>query len=178
MIRYSLRCESGHGFEGWFRDSRAFEEQKAAGDLACPSCGSDAIDKAIMAPRIAKGAAKGTPGRPPEGKRPAEASASPEQAGSNEAPGALEAAAPADAPATPGRPSPAELRQALLALRGEVESKCDYVGPRFAEESRKIHYGETESRGIYGEATSEEAESLAEEGIEVRQIPWISRGDA
>jgi hypothetical protein len=74
--------------------------------------------------------------------------------------------------------SPAQMRAALLELRRQVESHCDYVGERFAEEARRIHYGETDAHGIYGEASSEESQALAEEGIEFGQIPWISTGDA
>jgi hypothetical protein len=69
--------------------------------------------------------------------------------------------------------SPLQMRAALLELRRQVESHCDYVGERFAEEARRIHYGEIDPRGIYGEATTEESEALAEEGIEVGRIPWI-----
>jgi hypothetical protein len=73
---------------------------------------------------------------------------------------------------------PAEIREALVKLRGEVESKCDYVGPEFAEEARKIHYGETGKRDIYGETTDDEAKELTEEGIKVGKIPWIPRTDS
>ena len=74
--------------------------------------------------------------------------------------------------------SPAELRQALVALRRHVESNCHYVGPRFAEEARRIHYGEAEPKGIYGESSAEEAKELAEEGIAVARIPWAPNTDA
>ena len=72
----------------------------------------------------------------------------------------------------------AEALQALRTLRQAVESNCDYVGPRFPEEARAIHYGERDKRGIYGEASEEEAKALAEEGIEVSRIPWLPRQDA
>ena len=74
--------------------------------------------------------------------------------------------------------SPAQLRAALVALRRQVETNCDYVGERFAEEARKIHYGEADPHGIYGEASGDESRELAEEGIEVGRIPWISPTDA
>src|SRR5579864_5329588 len=74
--------------------------------------------------------------------------------------------------------SPAQMRAALVELRRQVETNCDYVGERFAEEARKIHYGEADPHGIYGEATAEESRELAEEGIEVGRIPWISPTDA
>lgn len=72
----------------------------------------------------------------------------------------------------------AEVKRVLADMRKKVEDNCDYVGEKFPEEARKIHYGETESRGIYGEASKEEAEALAEEGIEVAAIPWLPRSDA
>lgn len=71
--------------------------------------------------------------------------------------------------------SPEKVRQALTHIRETVENNADYVGEEFSEEARKIHYGETEARSIYGEASKEEAKSLVDEGIEVAQIPWIKR---
>lgn len=68
--------------------------------------------------------------------------------------------------------------KALRELRDHVEKNADYVGDQFAEEARKIHYGETDKRNIYGEATKEEAKELTEEGIDVAMIPWVPRGDA
>lgn len=70
------------------------------------------------------------------------------------------------------------LRRALLKLREAVESQSENVGGAFAEEARKIHYGEAPPRNIYGDATPEEAEELAEEDIAFARIPWISRGDS
>lgn len=66
----------------------------------------------------------------------------------------------------------------LRELRQKVETDCTYVGPRFAEEARKMHLGETETTGIYGETTPEEAESLAEDGIEFGRIPWVPLTDS
>jgi len=74
--------------------------------------------------------------------------------------------------------SPAQMRAALVELRRQVETNCDYVGERFAEEARRIHYGEADPHGIYGEATKEESRELAEEGIAVGRIPWIPTTDA
>ncbi len=71
-----------------------------------------------------------------------------------------------------------KLRQALTELRDKVEQTCDYVGTEFPDEARKIHYGETEARGIYGEATSDEARELVDEGVKVAPIPWIRRPDS
>ena len=77
-----------------------------------------------------------------------------------------------------------EVNQAALAMaalrqmRKVVEENCDYVGPKFAEEARKIHYGEVPQHGIYGEATPEESRELHEEGGEIAQIPWLPTSDA
>ncbi|MCR9212978.1 MAG: DUF1178 family protein [Proteobacteria bacterium] len=67
---------------------------------------------------------------------------------------------------------------AIRELRQAVEDNCDYVGPKFAEEARKIHYGEVEERGIYGEASAEEKTELKEEGVEIAEIPWLPQSDA
>jgi hypothetical protein len=74
--------------------------------------------------------------------------------------------------------SPAQMRAALVELRRQVETNCDYVGPRFAEEARKIHYGKVDPRGIYGEATAEESRELKDEGISFGRIPWVPTSDA
>lgn len=82
-------------------------------------------------------------------------------------------------PATAGRAAIAvKLREAMTELRRQVETNCDYVGDRFPEEARRIYYGETEERAIYGEATADEAKELHEEGVEVVAIPWSSRHDS
>jgi hypothetical protein len=71
----------------------------------------------------------------------------------------------------------AEMRKALTELRRQIETNCDYVGGRFAEEARRIHYGETDPHGIYGEASNEESRALADEGISFGKIPWIPYND-
>jgi len=72
---------------------------------------------------------------------------------------------------------PAQIRAVLQKIRAEVEANCTYVGDDFADEARRIHRGDSEHQGIYGEATVEDAESLAEEGISITQIPWVPRAD-
>lgn len=86
------------------------------------------------------------------------------------------ARAAAAEPAAP--PSPAQLRRMLQQLRQHVEASCDYVGERFAEEARRIHKGEAEARGIYGETSETESQALADEGIDVARIPWVPSSDA
>jgi hypothetical protein len=135
MIRFSLRCASGHEFEAWFRNGEGYEAQQRAGEIACPECGETHVEKALMAPSIGRSRA-------------------------------------------PMPISPAQLRSALVELRRQVESNCDYVGPQFAEEARRIHHGESDPRGIYGEATADESRELAEEGIKFGRIPWVQPTDA
>ena len=65
------------------------------------------------------------------------------------------------------------IRDALVKLKEHVENNAEHVGTKFAEEVRKIHYGETNDRPIYGEATQTERDALEEEGIEVATLPWI-----
>lgn len=162
MIKYALQCDQDHGFEAWFRDSAAFDAQAAQGDLVCPLCGSARVRKAVMAPRIAAGRAC-----PPED----DTAAPPETTVAGTATDSQQAFAKA------GRDE-ARLRRKLRELREVVESSCSYVGPDFAEEARKMHYGETEARGIYGETSQDEAEALHDEGIAFARLPWVSRGDA
>jgi hypothetical protein len=86
--------------------------------------------------------------------------------------------APRESPRDEEAPNPsAMLRETLLRLRHAVEGSCENVGSAFAEEARKIHYGEAAPRGIYGDATDEEAAALAEEDVVFARLPWISRGD-
>lgn len=152
MILYRLRCADDHEFEGWFRNAAAFEDQRDGGDLSCPVCGSDSVDKALMAPRIAKSAE-------PRQKPPAPAENAGKQA------------------MTADVPQMAAMKAKLRSLRRAIEANCEYVGPRFAEEARRIHNGESEAQGIYGETSPDEADRLKDEGIEFASIPWL-RDDA
>jgi hypothetical protein len=158
MIHYQLRCSESHEFDGWFKDSAAFEKQAKRGLVECPECGGTKIERALMAPAVPK---KGNRAAPPAAE-----SASPPAA-----------APPAAAPKATAGPMPAQVFAMLQRMRAEVEKNCDYVGGQFAEEARKIHRGESQKRGIYGEATPEQAEALADDGIEVSQIPWVPRAD-
>jgi hypothetical protein len=134
MIVYQLRCDKDHAFEAWFRDSAAFDRQKKAQRVNCPTCGSCKVDKAPMAPRLTKSRNGG---------------------------GELAAQ------------NTQRLLEAARELRQHVERNCDYVGERFAEEARRIHYGESDPRGIYGEASEQEATELKEEGVSFARVPWV-----
>jgi hypothetical protein len=164
MIVYNLKCEKDHIFETWFRDSATYDRQAAAGEVLCPVCGSGTVEKAIMAPRLAKSAGRDRGHREDQ------------PAPSGGAGGATVGGATAKA-LREGERS-AKVRRALAELRHQVEENFDYVGPQFAEEARKIHYGETGERAIYGETSDEEAEALEEEGVGVQRIPWLPREDS
>ncbi len=157
MIHYDLRCSDDHAFDGWFKDSAAFDRLAKRGMLECPHCGDTKVERALMRPAVAKGS---------------EALPVPVPAPQPPAPAAPQAAAVA------GGPMPAQMRAMLQRMRAEVEKHCDYVGPQFAEEARKMHRGESDKRGIYGETSPEQAEALAEEGIEFSRIPWVPPADA
>lgn len=160
MIHYKLRCDAGHEFESWFQDSAGFEKLAQAGLVECAVCGSTQVSKALMAPAVVSSRKKA---KAPKVEAPPPAAAVP--------------APPEGAQRVAAGPMPPQMIAMLQRLRAEVEKSCDYVGKDFAEEARKIHTGEAEARGIYGEATDAEAEALAEDGIEVARLPWVPRAD-
>ncbi|MBN9311315.1 MAG: DUF1178 family protein [Devosia sp.] len=72
-----------------------------------------------------------------------------------------------------GHPQQAEIREMLRVMRRKVTSEADYVGDKFAEEARKIHFKETDARGIYGEATLDEVAELIEDGVDFLPLPHV-----
>ena len=168
MILFELRCSQGHAFEAWFRDNATYDEQAEAGAITCAVCGDGKVGKALMAPAL--------------GRRSPLREARPDhehQGGDTRMPGPerSERSTPSE-PADRSRLEPERAAAAMRALRevqNHIEKNFDHVGPRFAEEARKMHYGEADRRSIYGEATSAEAKELRDEGIEVGQIPWLPR---
>lgn len=155
MIRYALVCERKHNFEIWFTSSADYDKQHKRGLVTCPACDSKKVEKAIMAPAIGRGGRKRS--------------------------GPIEAPAPAtETPAAPQpeavamiSPQEQEFRAKLKELRDHLTSNADNVGKKFPEEARKMHYGETEHRSIYGEASPEEAKELHDEGIEFHPLPIL-----
>ena len=151
MIRYTLRCRpAAHDFDGWFRSGDDFETQRSGGFVSCPVCGATDVEKALMRPALVTG---GTAAAPDVQAAPA---------------------APAEPPSGPPHFANAEAAKAFAKLQEmtrELRRKAEHVGPRFAEEARRIHYGETEARQIYGEASRQEVESLGEEGIVALPLP-------
>ncbi len=159
MIHYELQCSEDHEFDGWFPDSAAFEKQVRLKLIECPACGNTSVRRALMAPAVAK------PHRPP-------APAPPQAPEPQVQPGP-----PAPPPGAIGGKLPDHMRAMLQRMRSEVEKHCVYVGEHFAEEARRMHRGESDRHGIYGETTPEQAEALAEDGIEFSRIPWVPRAD-
>ncbi len=153
MIHYQLVCGADHRFDGWFKSSGAFDGQVELGLVTCPECGDARVHRALMAPAI--------------GRR--SMTIEPEPA----------AAAPVaeTVPATVASGLPDQMRAVLQRIRAEVERTSDYVGLEFADEARRIHRGESETRSIYGESSPAEAEALAEDGIEFARIPWVPKAD-
>ena len=156
MIRYALACDRGHEFESWFQSSAAYDKQAKRALVTCPVCGSAKVHKGIMAPRLAHGDTPEPPTPPP----PAPAAATPSTPA-------------AKAPVAMMSAGERGLRQKLKELRDHITKNANYVGPRFPEEARKIHYGETAHRSIYGEASADEAKELHEEGIEFHPLPIL-----
>jgi hypothetical protein len=150
MIRYALACDNGHEFESWFPSSASYDTQTERGLVTCPLCGSAKVAKQLMTPSLGrKGSAKAEPER--------------------------QAAAVPSAPAPVAMLSERDqaIRAMLKAVREHVVKTADYVGDGFADEARKMHYGEIEHRSIYGEANPADAKALIEEGIEVHPIPIL-----
>jgi len=134
VIQYSLQCSKGHRFDAWFRNAEAYDDQQGRGMVSCAQCGDAHVEKAPMAPAVAR---------------------------TDQDRATLSAA----------HPDAARMRELLRAYRRKVMAEADYVGDRFAEEARKIHFEEAEARGIYGEATREEVAGLIEDGIDFLPLP-------
>jgi hypothetical protein len=149
MIRYALACAKGHSFESWFQNSAAYDKQAKRKLVTCPVCGSSKVEKEIMSPRLS-------------GARQREETPVPVSPPSNE-----------KTPVAIVSPQERELRKKLRELREHLTRSSDYVGQKFPEEARKMHYGEIDHRSIYGEASPDEAQKLHEEGIEFHPLPVL-----
>lgn len=154
----NLQCGQSHGFEGWFGSEDDYQSQRARGLVSCPMCGDAHIVKLPSAPRLNLGAAQ------PVANTPAPA------------PGAAPDTMPVHTPAALSPVEPATLQQlqaALMHAVRQVLAHTEDVGTQFADEARKMHYGEAPERGIRGQVTREETEALLDEGIEVMPLPMI-----
>jgi hypothetical protein len=144
MKVFDLQCTQGHLFEGWFGSDDDFQAQKARGLLACPLCNDAEVRRLPSAPRLNLSGAQ--------------------------APQATPAAAPA-ATTTATVARTADMQSAWLQAVRQLVERTEDVGERFAEEARRIHYGEVAQRGIRGQASPEERQALLDEGIETVAIP-------
>ena len=159
MIRYALKCKDDHSFESWFQSAEAYEKLSSAGHVTCPTCGTSAVDKALMAPRV----------------RPARKSSAVDP---------VPDAAPAPTSEAPQVPSvsgsyltaPASAQEAALQeSRQQVEANSDYVGKDFVKEARDMHLGDAPARAIHGEAKIEDAKALIEDGVPVVPLPFAPK---
>jgi len=141
MIHFNLICKNQHQFDSWFASSSAYDDQQKAGLVTCPICDCGEVEKQLMTPAIASKSNRKT--------------TTPEQTMLSSA----------------GDPKMRELTESIRKMRQSVAENAEYVGKDFAKEAREIHYEEKPARGIYGQATLEEAKSLLEEGVDVTPLP-------
>lgn len=151
MIRYALKCSDQHTFESWFRSAEDFDTLTAQSMVHCPVCGSDKVEKALMAPKVQT-----------KDKAPA-----PQDEETSSAPAAPTPKAQ--------QPTPEQIEEAVAKLRREVEANSDYVGNEFAAQARKIHEGKAPARAIYGEAKLDDAKALMEDGVPVLPLPFTPK---
>jgi hypothetical protein len=156
MIRYSLVCDEKHEFDIWFKNSTDYDKQQKRSLVTCPACGSEKVEKTLMAPSLGRGAKKGG------------------QAAATEMPPPAAPAAPeSKTPVAMVSPQEREFRTKLKELREHLTKNAENVGGKFPEEARKMHYGEKEHRSIYGEASPKDAKDMLEEGIEFHPLPVL-----
>ena len=168
MILFDIKCSEGHVFEAWFQNNDAYEKQAASDLIECPLCGCTKVSKSLMAPNIpAKGKSDDFSEPLPVEDHPdhrvlvSAHSKSTNEVSSEDVKRAIE-----------------HMHNTMAKFRQQVEKSCEYVGKNFADEARKIHYGEGEKRGIYGETTVRETEELIEEGIEILPVPGSDKLDS
>lgn len=137
-----LQCDASHVFEGWFASEEDYACQQTRGLLECPLCASKTVHKRLSAPRLNLGASE--PAAPVPSEQPQSVVAGPETQA---------------------------LQAAFLQMARQIVAQTEDVGERFADEARKIHYGESEERGIRGQASPEQTRELIEEGIAVMPLP-------
>lgn len=136
MIQYALQCSNGHRYDAWFKSAAAYDEQQARGIVTCAVCGEAHVEKAPMAPAVAR----------TDNDR---------------------------VPLSAAHPDAKKFGEMLREYRNKVTTEADYVGDRFAEEARKIHFEEVEARSIYGEATRDEVAALLDDGVDFLPLPDV-----
>ncbi len=146
MKVFNLRCAHDHHFEGWFASEQAFTEQVERALVECPMCGDKQVTRMPSAPRLNLSGAREPQQQPLQ--------------------------QPQQQPGPVAKPAEDQSIETMwLKAVQHVMKTTEDVGARFPEEARRIHYGESEARGIRGQATPQEREALADEGIEVMQLP-------
>lgn len=148
MIKYSLRCDSNCEFDGWFGSSSAYEVQEAAGQIECPHCGSTCVQKAPMAPRIARQSLQD---------------------------GLAELLQPFQSVPMPTEhvAKQSEINEVLRRFRADVKARATYVGREFAAEVRQMHFEDAPKRDVWGEATYDEIDDLLDDDIDVFALPQL-----
>lgn len=163
MIVFDLHCRTdGARFEGWFRSSQDFERQRENGLLCCPQCGGSDVEKAVMAPAVGRKGNQMVEAPSVRRERPEPAQAA-------------EHAPEHGAPVPTMAPLSDEAKKALVAMaeiQRKVLEKSKWVGGKFADEARAMHYGEREAEPIHGQTSAEEAEQLIDEGIDIAALPF------
>lgn len=160
MIRYSLKCAEGHGFESWFQSADAYDALAQKGLVSCAVCGGTDVSKAMMAPRVG-----GSELAVVEDQAVASGS------GSEPVSGGASRAGPLSAPAHPAE-------EVLRAMREHVEKNSTDVGQNFAREARAMHVGDVPEKAIHGVAGPEEAKALIEDGVPILPMPGPPRSKA
>ena len=164
VIVYNLACDHQHPFEGWFGSPADFENQRDRGLVECPVCGSNTVERKLHAPRINMGAQQSAASVAKEAKEASEAKES------------TAATAPAETSSATTDSGPeidlGKLREAMASFADNVRENTEYVGEKFAEEARAMHYGEKPHKGIRGRADKETAQELREEGITFQSLPF------
>lgn len=150
MIRYRLSCGQEHEFDGWFRDSAAFDLQSRSKDILCPHCGDCDVEKVLMTPGLLSASKRN--------KREQEPKEADREKG--------------NVAALSGPMKERHHTEMMLSLmREHVERNFEYLGEAFPEEARRINRGDAKARNIYGEASPKEVRELGEEGIDVYPLP-------
>ena len=161
VIVYNLACDHQHPFEGWFGSPADFENQRDRGLVECPVCGSNTVERKLHAPRINMGAQQSAASVAKEASEAKESTA---------------VTVPAEtAPATTDSGTEIDfgkLREAMASFADNVRENTEYVGEKFAEEARAMHYGEKPHKGIRGRADRETAQELRDEGITFQSLPF------
>jgi hypothetical protein len=167
MILFDIKCSDGHIFEAWFQNNEAYEQQIDNDLVECPLCGCTKTSKSLMSPNIS---AKGEIIR--------EAYQSEQDSEDHKVTVSAHSNSSKEVSSDDVKRALDHMHNTMSKFRRQVEKSCEYVGDDFADEARKIHAGESEKRGIYGETTISQTEELLEEGIDILPVPGLNKLDS